>query len=522
MRHLSLLILFFISLPSHAQIFNRSELPTTITTPWEILYGPDDFLWLTESGGNISRVDPSNGVKTVIYTAPDYFGGSPLEGNALCTNLSIGAGTLGMTLHPNFTDPSTAFVYFLYSYNSGTAQNPATKFRIKRLTWDPIGNTVIADSNIVDLITTGYDHLGGRLMAVEQNNTPYLFLTIGDNGRSEESSPECYDPQSTNPNNFTQDVNTQNGKIHRFNMDGTVPADNPISGNSFYTRGHRNPQGLMYNPALEILYDIEHGDRTDDEINVLHKGMNYGWKDVRGYHGDGSFPGEDTYVANYVSHPQIADDSLVEPFYAWCNTPDTSSVWTNWCTVAPSGGEYYGSTGIPQWTNSLLVVTLKDGVTTDKEVYQFQLQSNGELVPSTAQNPNPKRFFAADQDINGRLRDIAVSNDGQTVYLINNGGGTDDKITVYQYDTTSSLNQHDSPLNIQLFPNPANDLLSINGLTEYSGLQTIQISSVLGQSIPVEFDSQYNINISGLENGVHFIHLIFEDTTYSLKFLKMN
>ena len=155
-------------------------------------------------------------------------------------------------------------------------------------------------------------------------------------------------------------------------------------------------------------------------------------------------------------------------------------------------------------------------------IYQFQLQSNGELVPSTAQNPNPKRFFAADQAINGRLRDIAVSNDGQTIYLINNGGGTDDKITVYQYDTTSSLNQHGSPLDIQLFPNPANDVLSINGLTEYSGLQTIQISSVLGQSIPVEFDSQYDINISGLENGVHFIHLIFEDTTYSLKFLKMN
>lgn len=49
-------------------------------------------------------------------------------------------------------------------------------------------------------------------------------------------------------------------------MDGSIPIDNPIPGNPFYTRGHRNPQGLMYNAIEDILYDVEHGDRTDDEI----------------------------------------------------------------------------------------------------------------------------------------------------------------------------------------------------------------------------------------------------------------
>ena len=504
-----------------SQTFNRSELSTTVSTPWEIEYGPDDYLWLTESGGAVSRVDPANGNKTIVYTAPDYFAGSALEDSPLCPNLSIGYGTLGLALHPDFSVAATSFIYFVYSYNSGTTLAPATKFRIKRLKWDATSNTVISDSNIVNNIANGYDHLGGRLMAIKQANTPYLFLTIGDNGRSEDSSPDCYSPQSTNPNNFTQDVTTQNGKIHRFNDDGSIPSDNPIPGNSFFTRGHRNPQGLMYNPNLGLIYDIEHGDRTDDEINVLHKGMNYGWKDVRGYHDDNSFAGESTFVSNYVPNPLILNDSLVEPFFAWCNTPSTSSTWTDWCTVAPSGGTYYNSNAITEWTNSLLVVTLKDGVFTDKEVFQFKLEANGDLVTSTVLNPNPKRFFGEDQAANGRLRDIAVSNDGLSIYLINNGGSTPDKITIYQADTITSIDEINTQLlGIELFPNPAKDILTIKGLEKYSDLKDIEITTLIGKYTSCELDQNYQFDISRLSNGVHFIRLIFENRTFTLKFIK--
>jgi PQQ-dependent dehydrogenase (s-GDH family) len=510
-----------LSFPMYSQSFNRSELSTTITTPWEIIYGSDNFIWITESGGKVSRIDPSNGNKTVIYTAPDYFGGSPLEDSPLCPNLKIGSGTLGLALHPDFSNPTTAYIYFVYSYNSGTSPSPDTKFRIKRLEWNSSTNTVVSDTNIVNLITTGYDHLGGRLMAIKQYNLPYLFLTIGDNGRSEDSSPTCYSPQSTNPNNFTQDVTTQNGKIHRFNMDGTVPSDNPIAGNSFYTRGHRNPQGLMYNPNLDIIYDIEHGDNTDDEINILHKGMNYGWKDVRGYHGDNSFPGEANFVTNYVPNPLITNDSLVEPLFAWCNTPDTSSVWSNWCTVAPSGGAYYGSNGIPEWTNSLLVVTLKDGASTDKEVYQFKLQANGELAPSTGTTPNPKKFFGSDQALNGRLRDIAISNDGQSIYLINNGGATD-KITVYQYDTTTSINNYNSQLkNVELFPNPTTGKVNID-LKEKKSNINLHITNAIGQVI---FSKSYtSTNFINLDldspKGVYFLQLETDGGLITRKIIK--
>lgn len=519
MKYLSCFVFIFFSITQvQSQTFERSELPTSLTYPWEIIFGPDDYLWVSEDGGKVSRVHPETGDKTIVYTAPDYFGGSPLENSILCPNLSIGAGTLGMALHPDFTDQESAFIYFVYSYNSGTSTSPSTQFRIKRLTWDANSNTVIADSNIVDNLTTGYDHLGGRLLAVKQGNIPYLYLSLGDNGRSEQSQPDCYSPQSDNPNNFTQDVNTQNGKIHRFNMDGSIPSDNPISGNSFYTRGHRNPQGLMYNPNLDLVYDIEHGDRTDDEINILYKGMNYGWKQVRGYHDDNSFIGEADYVVNYIPHTLIPNDSLVEPLYSWCTTPSSTDVWTDWCTVAPSGGVYYGSEAISEWTNSLLVVTLKDGVDTDKEVYQFKLQENGKLLPSTIEDPNPKRFFGEDQALNGRLRDIAISNDGSRIYLINNGGTSNDKITVYESESFGLTGNNKA--NITLYPNPVDNILKISGIDNLSKLKSVKISTVLGQVHQVHIDATSQIDVSHLKQGVHFVLFEYSDKMYIKKFVK--
>lgn len=501
----------------NAQSFVRSELLISLDNPWEILYGPDGFLWLSESGGKVSRVDPSNGNRTVVYTAPDYFGGAASEASTLCHQPAIQKGTLGMALHPDFMDSTKSFIYYVYSYNSGTSGAPATKFKLKRLKWDANSNTVVADSTIVANIVNGYDHIGGRLMAIKRNNIPYLFLTVGDNGISDDGAPDCYNPQSTNPNNFAQDPTTQNGKVHRFLMDGSIPADNPIAGNSFYTRGHRNPQGLMYNHNLDILYDIEHGDKTDDEINILNKGMNYGWKHVRGYHSDNNHPGEAAYISNYTANASIANDSLVEAFYSWCaTTADTTSNYLDWCTVAPSGGSYYGSTAIPEWTNSLLVVTLKDGTTTDRELYQFKLQSNGELAPSTPSDPNPKKFFGADQALNGRLRDIAISPDGKKIYLIHNGGAAN-KITIYTYDPNpSSVQQIANTAHIKLYPNPAQDKLNIEGVD----IEQVQILTLLGKTIPVAYHNNQEIDISHLNSGVYFVNISSGKKLYTLKFIK--
>jgi glucose/arabinose dehydrogenase len=212
-----------------------------------------------------------------------------------------------------------------------------------------------------------------------------------------------------------------------------VPDDNPIHGNPFYTRGHRNPQGLIYNSSQHLLYEVEHGDRTDDELNLLEKGMNYGWKTVRGFHSDNNFPGEQQAIANYVPDPRISGDALHEPLFTWCSSPQpTVANNLDWCTVAPSDGIYYDSRAIAGWKNSLLVVTLKNGRSTDMQLFRIKLNADGRTLAAPSSHlENPKTYFSEDQNLNGRLRDIAISPDGKTIYLINNGGANRDKITVY-------------------------------------------------------------------------------------------
>lgn len=503
-RILTCICALLLILPATAQVFNRTELPTSLSTPWEITYGPDGFLWISEAGGKVSRVDPVSGSKTTIYTAADYFGGAAAEQSTLCFQPNIGAGTLGLTLHPDFLIGSP-FIYYVYSYNSGTSQNPATKFKIARLTWNSASGAVVADTAIVLQMPTGYDHLGGRLMAIVQNGTPYLFFTVGDNGISETNNADCYASQANNPNNLAQNTAFKNGKVHRFNMNGSIPSSNPISGNSFYTRGHRNPQGLLFNSSQNIIYELEHGDRSDDEINILKAGMNYGWKNVRGYHSDNNFPGEAAYLSSYVPDPQIPNDALVPAFYSWCTVPQpTTANNQDWCTVAPSDGVHYNSNGIPEWTNSLLVVTLKNGSSTDQELYRFRLSADGlSLAPATASDPNPQRFFGADQNLNGRLRDIAISPDGTKIYLINNGGSSSDKITVYSYDATASIATHTQvSFGMGIYPNPSEDFLNIRSA---EALEQVEIVNLLGETIKTLKADARQLNIRDIPKGTYFL-----------------
>lgn len=512
MKHI-LTFLLSISFISYidSQTFIRSELPTPLETPWEMTYGPDSFLWITEAGGVISRVHPETGAKQRVYEAPDFYEGSPLEQNPLCFMPNIGSGTLGLDLHPDFLNEDNAYIYFVYSYNEGTEEVPDTRFKLSRLTWDWQTLSVTEKTDLVTGISNGYDHWGGRLMAIVREGTPYLFLSIGDHGVSERNDPDCYANQAENPNNFAQDPNTDNGKIHRYNLDGTIPADNPIPGNSFYTRGHRNPQGLMYIPHLDLLFDAEHGDRTDDEVNLLEAGMNFGWKWVRGYHGDDNFPGEAAFIANYTPHPMIAGDRLVEAFYSFCAEPQPESdEFLEWCTPAPSDGIYYDSDGIPEWKHSLLVVSLKNGTVTDNEVHVLKLAPDGRsLLPSTAENPNPQSFFAEDQELNGRLRDIAFSPDGRKIFLINNNGSKiTEKITVYTVQSTATDDIADS--SISIYPNPASDRISISPET---GISAISIYNMAGELMSSDQPSMGQIDVHNLSEGIYTAKVLTTDGT---------
>ncbi len=314
--------------------------------PWEILWGPDNLIWMTERGGKISRMNPETGTVTLLHTIADVI--STGEG-----------GLLGMVLHPNFT--TTPHVFVAYNYNSG-----GYKEKIVRFTYS--GTALINPVTIIENISASSIHNGCRLLITPDLK---LFITTGD--ASNQALP--------------QNTSSTSGKVLRLNLDGTIPADNPVAGNAYWSFGHRNPQGLVY--ANNILYSAEHGPSTDDEVNIIEKGRNYGWPNVHGF----------------------CDASGEQTFCSANNVKEPLKVWTP--TVAVCGLDHYYNDLIPQWKNSLLLVALKDA-----RLYQLKLDAANTSISSTTE------YFAGSY---GRMRDICISPAGK-VYICTSNGGNNDKI----------------------------------------------------------------------------------------------
>ena len=318
--------------------------------PWEILWGPDNFIWMTERGGKISRVNPATGAVTLLHTVTDAV--STGEG-----------GLLGMVLHPDFS--SNPYVYVAYNYNSG-----GYKEKIVRFTFT--GSALTSPFPLIENIAASSIHNGSRLLIGPDLK---LFATTGDASNT----------------TLPQNTSSVNGKVLRLNLDGSIPADNPVAGNPYWSFGHRNPQGLIF--ANTILYSSEHGPNTDDEVNIIEKGRNYGWPNVPGYCDPGA---EQTFcTANNVK----------EPIKTW--TP----------TTAACGLDYYNHNLIPQWKNSLLMVALKDA-----RLYQMKLDATYKIIDSTNQ------YFVSKY---GRMRDLCISPEGK-VYICTSNGNNNDRIVVVQ------------------------------------------------------------------------------------------
>lgn len=326
-----------------------SVLVQGLNYPWEILWGPDNFIWMTERGGKISRVNPATGSVKLVYTISEV--------------VSYGeGGLLGMALHPDFS--TTAQVFVAYDYNN----DDSYREKIVRFTYN--GTTLINPVTIIDNIDASSIHDGCRLLITPDLK---LFITTGD--ASDQSHP--------------QDKSSINGKVLRLNLDGSIPADNPVAGNPYWTFGNRNPQGLVF--ANNILYSSEHGPDSDDEINIIEKGRNYGWPNVKGSCNE---PGEKKFcIANNIK----------EPLKAW--TP----------TAAVCGMDFYNNNLVPQWKNSLLLVALKNA-----RLYQMKLDGTHTSIIET------NEYFRNDY---GRMRDVCISPSGK-VYICTSNGGNDDKIIV--------------------------------------------------------------------------------------------
>lgn len=314
-----------------------------IDIPWEIIWGPDEQLWMTERFGRVSRVDPATGQQSVLLTLPDCH--------------AIGeSGLLGMALYPNFAD--TAWVFFAYTY----LQSGQIRERLVRYSYDSLNQRLTNPLTLINNIPGNSTHNGARLLFLPDNS---LLMTTGDAQNQ---------AASLNPAALT-------GKVLRLWADGSIPADNPIPGSYVYTIGHRNAQGMIRHPNGKV-YISEHGPSTDDELNIIAAGRNYGWPTVNGFC---VTPAEIQYCnANNV----------YEPLRAW--TP----------TIAPSDMLWYDADHIPAFQNRLLLTTLKN-----QRLYVLELDSGGNSVVREEQYLN---------GVFGRLRDICADPAGN-IYLATNG-----------------------------------------------------------------------------------------------------
>ena len=271
-----LLFLFFIpgcGKSSNTPLYIGSTEVDTVTilqniaTPWELSWGPDDWLWFTEREGRVNRANPENGNNTVVLTIPEVY----QKGES---------GLLGMAFHPEFE--TTPFVYLVYTY----LDSPMIREKLVRYTWNGVGLTQ-PEVLLTDIPANSY-HDGSR-------------LTFGPDGKLYMSTGDAGHP----PN--AQNLAVLAGKILRLNPDGSIPADNPYPDSYVWTYGLRNTQGLVFSPE-GILYGSDHGPNTDDEINILEMNRNYGWPEVKGFC---ETPEEQTYCAEH---------NVREPLYAWTPT----------------------------------------------------------------------------------------------------------------------------------------------------------------------------------------------------------
>ena len=175
-----------------------------------------------------------------------------------CVKLEVNSlgerGTLGIALDPAFEDNGYLYVYYT---NASPLENRVTRFTV-----DDAACT--QPEHIVTGIpaTEAARHNGGQLEIIDDK----LFVSVGDG----------YDDPSV-----AQDPASLLGKVLRYNLDGSIPEDNPFSDGgdaaAAWTIGHRNPFGLAHNPKTGVLYEAENGPECDDELNMIVKGANFGW-----------------------------------------------------------------------------------------------------------------------------------------------------------------------------------------------------------------------------------------------------
>lgn len=219
---------------------NLEVIADNLSIPWSIDKVNQSF-YISERTGSIIKIENGKIERQPVYLK------KPLANAAE-------AGLLGFVLDPEFPNNPRAFAYYTYTDDTKAQFNRVIVLRTNGANWTE-------EKILLDKIPSSAYHHGGRLKIGPDKK---LYMTTGD---------------ATIPEN-AQNLASLNGKILRMNLDGSIPHDNPFANSYVYSYGHRNPQGLVW--VKGTLYESEHGQAAQDEINRIKSGSNYGWPVISG------------------------------------------------------------------------------------------------------------------------------------------------------------------------------------------------------------------------------------------------
>jgi aldose sugar dehydrogenase len=228
--------------------FRAEVVASNLEVPWAFAWLPNGNILFTERRGRVRIIESGKLRPTPVYTVPDV-------------EPSSESGLMDISVHPDFA--SNGFVYLAYSYNKDGR-------RVKVVRYKFADNSFSEPKVIIEGIPGAPNHAG---MRADFGPDSKLYITTGD----------------ATDWNLSQKLDSLAGKTLRLNDDGSVPSDNPFvktpgARPEIWSYGHRNAQGLAWQPGSGLMFQTEHGPSSfegkgsgGDEVNIVEAGKNYGW-----------------------------------------------------------------------------------------------------------------------------------------------------------------------------------------------------------------------------------------------------
>lgn len=246
--------------PKETPKFKIETVAENLEVPWSIAFAPDGRIFFTERTGRVRVIENGKLREKPLFVLTDV----KLDGET---------GLMGMTLHPNFAENRLLYLAYVYDTNDGK--------KVRAVRYKETGETLTEPKTIIENIAASQYHAGMRLSFSPADGK--LYITTGDATQQK----------------LAQDLSSINGKTLRLNDDGSVPSDNPFVGQKdarpeIWSYGHRNAQGIAWQPETNLMFQTEHGPSGldgvswfkaakrfgGDEVNIVERGKNYGWDKI--------------------------------------------------------------------------------------------------------------------------------------------------------------------------------------------------------------------------------------------------